>query len=98
MGANTRDYWMDELQKAGITVTSINTVADALDDSQAAARKSVWDIDHPTLGSVPVLASALQHMSRTPAAGTGSSRRSWGSTLKMSCETTLVCPTMKYRR
>ena len=71
MGANTRDYWMDQLQKAGITVTSINTVADALDDPQAAARKSVWNIDHPTLGSVPVLASALQHMSRTPAQAQG---------------------------
>ena len=71
MAANTRDYWMDELQKAGITVTSINTVADALDDPQAAARKSVWNIDHPTLGSVPVLASALQHMSRTPAQAQG---------------------------
>ena len=71
MGANTREYWMDALQQAGITVTSINTVADALDDPQAAARKSVWDIDHPTLGSVPVLASALQHMSRTPAQAQG---------------------------
>ena len=71
MGANTRDYWMNELQKAGITVTSINTVADALDDPQAAARKSVWNIEHPTLGSVPVLASALQHMSRTPAQAQG---------------------------
>ena len=67
MASNTRYYWMAELQQAGITVTSINTVADALDDPQAAARKSVWSIDHPTLGSVPVLASALQHMSRTPA-------------------------------
>lgn len=71
MGHNTRDYWMDALQQAGITVTSINTVADALDDPQAAARKSVWDIEHPTLGSVPVLASALQHMSRTPAEAQG---------------------------
>ena len=67
MGDNTRDYWMDALQQAGITVTSINTVADALNDPQAAARKSVWNIEHPTLGGVPVLASALQHMSRTPA-------------------------------
>ena len=71
MGHNTRDYWMDALQQAGITVTSINTVADALDDPQAAARKSVWDIEHPTLGSVPLLASALQHMSRTPAEAQG---------------------------
>ena len=71
MGDNTRDYWMDALQQAGITVTSINTVADALDDPQADARKSVWNIEHPTLGSVPVLASALQHMSRTPAQAQG---------------------------
>ena len=71
LGGNTRDYWLDRLQQAGITVTSINTVADALDDPQAAARKSVWNIDHPTLGSVPVLASALQHMSRTPAQAQG---------------------------
>ena len=71
MATNTRDYWMDALQKAGITVTSINTVAAALDDPQAAARKSLWNIDHPTLGSVPVLASALQHMSRTPAEAQG---------------------------
>ena len=71
MGANTRDYWMDALQQAGITVTSINTVADALDDPQAATRKSVWNIEHPTLGSVPLLASALQHMSRTPAQAQG---------------------------
>ncbi len=67
LGENSRDYWMAALQKAGITVTSINTIADALEDPQAAARKSVWKIDHPTLGSVPVLASALQHLSRTPA-------------------------------
>lgn len=71
MGDNTRDYWMDALQQAGITVTYINTVADALDDPQADARKSVWNIEHPTLGSVPVLASALQHMSRTPAQAQG---------------------------
>ena len=67
LGENSRDHWLAALQKAGITVTSINTVADALEDPQAAARKSVWNIDHPTLGSVPVLASALQHLSRTPA-------------------------------
>ena len=71
LGANTRDYWMDALQQAGITVTSINTVADALADPQAAARKSVWNIEHPTIGSFPALASALQHMSRTPAAPQG---------------------------
>ena len=45
--ANTRDHWLDALQRAGITVTSINTIADALEDRQADARNAVWDVDHP---------------------------------------------------
>ena len=64
----TREHWMSALQTAGITVTSINTIADALDDPQAQARKSVWEVEHPTLGGVNLLGSALQHLSRTPAA------------------------------
>lgn len=65
---NTREHWMGALQAAGITVTSINTIADALADPQAKARKSVWEVEHPTLGGVNLLGSALQHLSRTPAA------------------------------
>ena len=64
----TREHWMSALQAAGITVTSINTIADALADPQAKARKSVWEVEHPTLGGVNLLGSALQHLSRTPAA------------------------------
>lgn len=71
IGENTRDHWMSALQDAGITVTSINTLEDALADPQAEARKSVWNVDHPALGSVPLLGSALQHLSRTPAAAQG---------------------------
>ena len=69
--ANTRDHWLDTLQRAGITVTSINTIADALEDRQADARNAVWDVDHPTLGSIKLLGSALQHLSRTPAMAQG---------------------------
>ena len=65
---NTREHWMSTLQAAGITATSINTIADALADPQAQARKSVWEVEHPTLGGVNLLGSALQHLSRTPAA------------------------------
>ena len=64
----TREHWMSALQAAGITVTSINTIADALADPQAKARKSVWEVEHPTLGGVNLLGSALQNLSRTPAA------------------------------
>ena len=71
IGGNTRDFWMGTLQDAGITVTSINTIADALDDPQAEARKSVWEVDHPALGNIQLLGSALQHLSRTPASPQG---------------------------
>ena len=71
MEGNTRDHWMSALQEAGITVTSINSIADALEDPQARARGSVWEVDHPTLGSISLLGSALQHLSRTPAAPQG---------------------------
>ncbi len=65
---NTRGYWIDTLRQAGITVTPINSIADALSDPQAEARKSVWNIEHPELGSLDLLGSALQHLGRTPAA------------------------------
>ena len=68
IGQNTRAHWLGALQEAGITVTSINTIADAFDDPQAKARNATWDVEHPTLGSVRLLGSALQHLSRTPAA------------------------------
>ena len=58
IGGNTRDFWMGALQEAGITVTSINTVADALDDPQAEARNSVWEVDHPALGNHSTLWAA----------------------------------------
>jgi crotonobetainyl-CoA:carnitine CoA-transferase CaiB-like acyl-CoA transferase len=52
-------------------VTSVNDLADVFADPQAEARKSLWEVDHPTIGRLPLLASALQHMSRTPASPSG---------------------------
>ena len=71
IGDNARDFWMDTLQEAGITVTSINSVADVLADPQAEARKSVWEVEHPALGNIQLMGSALQHLSRTPASPQG---------------------------
>lgn len=65
---NTREHWMGALQAAGITVTSINTIADALADPQAAERGAVWEVAHPALGAVNLLGSPLRNLSRTPAA------------------------------
>ena len=60
-------HWISALQRAGLTVTPINTIESALKDPQSEARKSIWNVEHPTLGNVQLLGSALQHLSRTPA-------------------------------
>lgn len=63
----TKDHWSKKLKAAGLTFTPINTLADVLRDPQAEARNSLWEVEHPSLGTVKLLGSALQHLSRTPA-------------------------------
>ena len=63
----SKSHWIPTLQEAGLTVSSINTLDEVFEDPQAKARKSLWQIDHPTLGKIDLLGSALQHLSRTPA-------------------------------
>ena len=65
---NTRDHWIAVIGEIGVTATPVNTLADIFEDPQAKARKSLWDMDHPTIGKIQVIGSALQHLSRTPAA------------------------------
>ena len=68
---NTRDHWIEAIAGVGVTVTPVNTLGDVFKDPQAKARKSLWEVDHPTIGKLPLLASALQHLSRTPASPQG---------------------------
>jgi crotonobetainyl-CoA:carnitine CoA-transferase CaiB-like acyl-CoA transferase len=68
---NTRDHWIEAVAGVGVTVTPVNTLGDIFEDPQAKARNSIWEVEHPTIGKLPLLASALQHMSRTPAAPQG---------------------------
>lgn len=63
-----RSEWLEVLRQAGVPVTPVNDVSEALADPQAEARGLLWEVDHPRLGETPLLASPLQHMSRTPAA------------------------------
>ncbi|WP_457630419.1 CaiB/BaiF CoA transferase family protein [Oceanithermus sp.] len=64
----TRAEWLEVLRAAGVPVTPVNDVGEALADPQAEARGLLWEVEHPKLGPTPLLASPLQHMSRTPAA------------------------------
>ena len=62
-----KSHWISALQEAGLTVTSINTLDEVFRDPQAKARNSLWQVEHPSLGKIDLLGSALQHLSRTPA-------------------------------
>jgi len=62
-----KSHWISALQEAGLTVTSINSLDEVFKDPQAKARNSLWQVDHPSLGKIDLLGSALQHLSRTPA-------------------------------
>lgn len=66
-----REAWTQALTDAGITSAPINTFDETLGDRQARARRVVWNVEHPTIGELPLMANALQYMSRTPAAAQG---------------------------
>ncbi len=66
-----RDEWLRILREKGVPATPVNDVGEALADPQAEARGLLWEVNHPKLGATPLLASPLQHMSRTPAAPAG---------------------------
>ena len=63
----SRAEWLERLREAGVPATPVNDVGEALADPQAEARGLLWEVAHPKLGPTPLLASPLQHMSRTPA-------------------------------
>ena len=65
------EHWMTKLRSAGLTVTPINTMEDVFNDPQSKARNAIWKVDHPSLGKIDLLGSALQHLSRTPASPLG---------------------------
>jgi succinate---hydroxymethylglutarate CoA-transferase len=49
------DSWLAKLKAAGIPCGKINSVAEALEDSQTAARKMIETIEHPTVGALKML-------------------------------------------
>lgn len=49
------DTWLDKLKAAGIPCGKINTVAEALEDAQTAARNMIETIEHPVAGALKML-------------------------------------------
>ena len=66
MARRTRAEWSNTLVAAGIPCSSINSVAEALASPQTAARGMVAEIDHPTVGALPLVGVPFQ-MFGTPA-------------------------------
>ena len=62
-----RAYWLERLKEAGVPAAPVNDLKEAFQDPQAEARKAVWTLNHPLLGSLPTLANPLRFLSRTPA-------------------------------
>ena len=58
--------WIEELQKVGVPVGPINTIADILDDDpHTKAREMVVEVDHPIVGKMKTLGVPVK-LSETP--------------------------------
>jgi crotonobetainyl-CoA:carnitine CoA-transferase CaiB-like acyl-CoA transferase len=61
------DTWLAKLRDAGVPVGAVRTVDVALADPQTAAREMIAEIDHASIGVVPVLGIPIK-LSETPGA------------------------------
>jgi len=66
-----RTHWLDLLPRQGVPATPVNNLAEAFADPQAGHRGVAWEVQHATIGKLPLVANALQHMSHTPARPAG---------------------------
>jgi CoA:oxalate CoA-transferase len=65
MKTRTTQYWMEELEKAGIPCGPVNNIAQAAADPQIAARDMIATLHHPKAGDLKVVNSPFK-FSRTP--------------------------------
>lgn len=61
-----RQHWIEKFEAAGIPCGPINNYEESLADPQVAARSMVVEVEHPTLGRIKSLGSAIK-LSATPA-------------------------------
>ncbi len=66
MRAKTRSEWQELLAPAGIPAGPINSVSEALGSEQARARDMVTEVEHPTVGRLPLIGIPFR-MFGTPA-------------------------------
>ena len=66
LATDKADAWLAKLKAAGVPCGRINTVAQALEDPQTAARRMVETVPHPTIGELKMLGIPFK-FSDTPA-------------------------------
>ncbi len=77
----TRNEWMEELGELNICVSPVNTMEEAISHPQAAYRKMVMGVDHPSAGRIKQIGSPLKmstisfDVSRLPAPRLGEHTR-----------------------
>lgn len=67
LATDKADAWLAKLRALGVPCGRINTVAQALDDPQTAARRMIETVQHPTIGDLKLLGIPFK-FSDTPAA------------------------------
>lgn len=67
LATDKADAWLAKLRAVGVPCGRINTVAQALDDPQTAARRMIETVQHPTIGDLKLLGIPFK-FSDTPAA------------------------------
>jgi glutaryl-CoA transferase len=55
LGRDNAEAWLGKLKAVGVPCGKINSVAEALDDPQAAARDMIATAEHPTIGALKML-------------------------------------------
>jgi crotonobetainyl-CoA:carnitine CoA-transferase CaiB-like acyl-CoA transferase len=61
-----RAEWLRTLLAVGVPATPVNTVTEAIQDPQTAARGMVREVEHPQLGAVPMMASPFGSLAVAP--------------------------------
>ncbi len=62
---NTSTYWLARFADRGVPASRISEIEDLAEDEQLRANNYVIDVEHPTIGTLPVLAAPLT-FSATP--------------------------------
>lgn len=58
---NTRSQWLKLFTRSNIPSAPINNIDEVFEMGITKERNSVWNVAHPTIGNLPLLANALQH-------------------------------------